>query len=369
MGPLQGLKIVEIAGIGPTQYGGMLLADMGADLIRIVRPDGGDPELNVDPRYNLMNRGRPSISADLKSKEGVELILKLCEKADAIFEGLRPGVMEKLGLGPDDCMARNERLVYGRMTGYGQEGPLADRAGHDANYIALSGALHGIGDKDRPPPLPLNIVGDFGGGGLFLVVGILAAIIEAGRSGRGQIVDAAMIDGSASMLTLFYGLLAGGRWRDKRESNLLDGGAPFARVYETRDGKYLAVCALENRFFRELMDVLEIGDFDFADQYKPERWPELKGLIATAIESKTRDEWSALFEDKDACAAPVLSMTEAPDHPHNVARKTFVNVGGTIQPGPAPRFSRTRSEAGSIEDISAANVLERWGVTDVEFKA
>lgn len=370
MGPLQDLKILEIAGIGPSQYCGMLLADMGADLIRIVRPDDADADMSIRPEFNLMNRGRPSIIVDLKTRKGVELVLRLCEQADAIFEGFRPGVMEKLGLGPDECMRRNQRLVYGRMTGYGQDGPLAQRAGHDTNYIALSGALHAIGDRDRPPPLPLNLVADFGGGGLFLAMGMLAAIIEASRSGQGQIVDAAMVDGTASMLTLFHGLIAGHRWQDTRQANLLDGGAPFARVYETADKKYVAVCALERRFFEQLLAALEIGEFDPADQYKSERWPELQTLLGNAFGSRTRDEWSDLLEQLDCCAMPVLSLKEAPRHPHNVARKTFVDIDGISQPGPAPRFSRTPSEAGKVQAVSeehARDALSRWGLsaTDV----
>ena len=369
MGPLHGLKIVEIAGIGPGQYCGMLLADMGADLIRIVRPEDADPNMSIRPEFNLMNRGRPAITVDLKSPEGVELLLGLCEKADAMFEGFRPGVMEKLGLGPDDCMSRNKRLVYGRMTGYGQDGPLAQRAGHDTNYIALSGALHAIGDRDRPPPMPLNLIGDFGGGGVFLAMGLLAAIIEATRSGEGQVVDAAMVDGAASMLTLFHGLMADRKWQDSRQSNLLDGGAPFARVYETADNRYISVCALEGRFFAELLQALDITEFDPAEQYRPERWPELHSLLEEAFRSKTRDQWSNQLEQLDCCAMPVLSMTEAPLHAHNVARNTFVDVDGVTQPGPAPRFSRTQSQAGPTQEVSeelARETALRWGLSDTD---
>ena len=369
MGPLQGFKIVEIAGIGPGQYCGMLLADMGAQLIRIDRPDQGDLGIPMPAKFNLMNRSRPTIAVDLKTKEGLELVLRLCEDADAIFEGFRPGASEKLGLGPNACMARNERLVYGRMTGFGQSGPLADSAGHDPNYIALAGALHGIGDKDRPPPVPLNLIGDLGGGGVFLAMGMLAALLEASKSGRGQVVDAAMVDGAASMMTLFYGLMAGGMWRDERQSNLLDGHAPFVKNYETSDGKYIAVCAIEQRFFKALIVALDLSDIAVADQYRQEQWPEHEAILAATFKTKTRDEWSDILEGTDACAAPILSMSEAPKHVHNEARKTFVNVDGIRQPAPAPRFSRTKStiqqppsEPGS-EDHQA---LSNWGISDAE---
>ena len=369
MGPLQGVKVIEVAGIGPGQFCGMLLADMGADIIRIVRPGQPGLGLNVDPKFDLMNRGRSSIETDLKDASGRDLVLALCEKADALFEGFRPGVMERLGLGPDDCMARNERLVYGRMTGFGQDGPLANRAGHDTNYIALSGALHAMGDRDRPPPLPLNLVGDFGGGGAFLATGLLAAIIEAGKSGKGQVVDAAMIDGAASMLTAFYGLMAAGAWRDRRQSNFLDGGAPFARCYETSDGKYVAVCALENHFFAELIGVLEIAGIDPADQYDDAKWPEHQEAFARTFATRTRDEWSSVLENTDACASPVLSLSEAPIHPHNAARETFTSIDDILQPSPAPRFSRTRSEAGTVAAPAADDgraALSAWGFTESE---
>lgn len=371
MGPLHGFKIVEIAGIGPGQFCGMLLADMGAQLIRIARPAGVDLGIPMPARFNLMNRSRPAIAVNLKSEAGRGLVLRLCEDADAIFEGFRPGVMEKLGLGPVECMAHNERLVYGRMTGYGQDGPLADSVGHDTNYIALAGALHSIGDEDRPPPIPLNLIGDLGGGGVYLAMGLLAAMLEAGRSGKGQVVDAAMVDGVASMLTMFYGLMAGGMWQDQRHSNLLDGAAPFVKVYETSDRKYISVCAIERRFYKALLSSLEIKDIDPADQYKTETWSAQAAIFAKVFKSKTRDEWRDILEGADACAAPVLSLREAPQHAHNEARKTFVNVDGIQQPGPAPRFSRTVSEIrhGPTEpggnDLAA---LAEWGLSEVEIR-
>ncbi|HSN51900.1 MAG TPA: CaiB/BaiF CoA-transferase family protein [Woeseiaceae bacterium] len=371
MGPLHGIRIVEIAGIGPTQFCGMLLADMGAQIIRLRRPAAADPGVDVPDRFNLMNRGRPTLDVDLKSDAGRALVLRLCEQADALFEGFRPGVMERLGLGPGECMARNARLVYGRMTGWGQDGPLAQRAGHDTNYIALAGALHGIGAADRPPPLPLNLIGDFGGGAMYLAMGLLAALLEAGRSGKGQVVDAAMVDGTASLLTMFYGLTAGGLWNECRESNWLDGGAPFARCYETRDGRYVAVCALETAFFAALLDALSIEDIDPADQYDPQQWPAHHERLARAFRGRTRDEWGALLRGVDACAMPVLTLGEATEDEHARARGTYVEIDGIRQPGPAPRFSRTASEARSApadQRESALAALRQWGFSEDEVR-
>jgi alpha-methylacyl-CoA racemase len=369
MGPLAGYKIVEIAGIGPGQYCGMLLADMGAQLIRVERPVTGDLGFPMPARFNLMNRSRHTINVDLKTGEGADLVLRLCESADAIFEGFRPGVMERLGLGPEECMDRNKRLVYGRMTGYGQEGPLANTVGHDTNYIALAGALHAIGDADRPPPVPLNLIGDLGGGGIFLAMGMLAAMLEASKSGKGQVVDAAMVDGVASMLTGFHGLLAGGFWRDQRQSNLLDGGAPFVKVYQTQDDKYVSVCAIENRFYKALLDALDITTIDAADQHERDEWAKHEAIIAAGFRTKTRDEWSDIFAGTDACAAPVLSLREARSHAHNKARGVFVTVDGIEQPGPAPRFSRTPSEISSAPNEPGSldeQVLAAWGLDEDE---
>lgn len=371
MGPLHGFRIVEIAGIGPGQFCGMLLADMGAQLIRVVRPGEADSGIDVPRRYNLMNRGRPAIVVDLKERQGAELVLRLCEDADAIFEGFRPGVMENLGLGPAECAVRNERIVYGRMTGWGQEGPLAKSAGHDTNYIALAGALNCIGEHDRPPPVPLNLIGDFGGGALYLAMGMLAAMLEATKSGKGQVVDAAMVDGVASMLTLFYGLMACGMWSDRRQGNLLDGGAPFVRSYATRDNKYVAICAIEPRFFSALLESMGITEISPGDQYAAESWPEQEAIFEAAFKTRTRDQWCDLLDKADTCAAPVLSLVEAPEHVHNNARKTFVHVDGIQQPAPAPRFSRTPSEIqyGPVEpDADVREVLERWGLSDQEIR-
>lgn len=372
MGPLEGFRIVEIAGIGPGQLCGMLLADMGAELIRIDRPKDAPGMLSVPDRFNLMNRSRPVLRIDLKDPQGVALVLRLCGDADALFEGFRPGVMESLGLGPDECMAANKRLVYGRMTGWGQSGPLAQTAGHDTNYIALSGALGSIGERDRPPPLPLNLVGDFGGGALYLAMGLLAAMLEATRSGLGQVVDAAMVDGVASMLTMFHGTLAGDLWVDKRQSNVLDGAAPFACCYETKDGGYIAVCALENRFFRNLLDAMNVTEIDAAEQYRPERWAQHREILAAAFKSRSRDEWSDTLASIDACATPVLSLGEAPRHPHNEARETYITVEGIEQPAPAPRFSRTVSEVGhgpADDDALARQALSNWGLSADEIRA
>ena len=371
MGPLSGIRIIEIAGIGPTQFCGMLLADMGAQILRMRRPAAAATGVGIPERFNLMNRGRPAVDVDLKSDQGRELLLRLCESADALFEGFRPGVMERLGLGPDECLARNQRLVYGRMTGWGQDGPMAGRAGHDTNYIALAGALHCIGQADRPPPLPLNLVGDFGGGALYLAMGLLAALIEAGRSGKGQAVDAAMVDGTASMLTLFHGLMAGGMWTERRESNLLDGGAPFARCYETRDNRFVAVCALETEFFARLLEVLSIDDIDPADQYDTDQWPKHREIFTRVFGSKTRDEWSDLLSGVDACATPVLTLTEAAEHEHASARGCYVDIDGIRQPGPAPRFSRTPAEARPAPPANSealSEVLSRWGLSEEEIR-
>jgi len=371
MGPLRGFKIIEVAGIGPTQFCGMLLADMGASVIRIERPGGIDVGVGLPAKFNLMNRSRPAIAVDLKSAAGIETLLKLCESADALFEGFRPGVMEKLGLGPDTCQQKNTRLVYGRMTGWGQDGPLADTVGHDGNYAALSGALAAIGDKDSGPTIPLNLVADFGGGGTYLAMGILAALLESSRSGEGQVVDAAMVDGAASLMTLFYGMHAGGIWRDERGSNFLDGAAPFYRTYQTSDDEYVVICAIEPRFFAQLLETLGVSDISSGDQYKQKKWPAQTQQFASIFASKTRDAWCDLFAGKDACLAPVLSLTEAPSHAHNIARDTFIEVDGIVQPGPAPRFSRTESVVSGGPAEAASDIYELlpdWGFTENEIR-
>ncbi len=370
MGPLKGFKIIEIAGIGPGQFCGMLLADMGAELIRLERPVIDDLGTTMPPRFNLINRSRPAIAVDLKTGQGTELVLRLCEDADAIFEGFRPGVMEKLGLGPEQCMARNSRLVYGRITGWGQDGPLAGTAGHDPNYIGLAGALACIGEKDGDPVYPMNLIGDFGGGGAYLAIGLLAALLEASKSGKGQVVDAAMVDGVASLMTFIYGLQKGGLWSNNRGSNILDGGAPFARTYRTADKRHIVVAPIENRFFRELLAKLEIDDIDASRQHDPSYWPEIEARLVEVFSQRTRDEWCDLLERTDTCFAPVLNLSEAPEHPHNIARKIHVQVDGILQPAPAPRFSRTESaiQCPPAEHQPAAPVLIRWGLSKEEIE-
>lgn len=372
MGPLKGFKIIEIAGIGPGQLAGMLLADMGASVVRIDRPVDLDTDLEIDPRFDLLNRSRPMINVDLKTSDGVELVLNLCEDADAIFEGFRPGVMERLGLGPDECMARNPKLVYGRITGWGQDGPLADAVGHDHNYIALAGVYGAIGEKGGDPVYPMNLIGDMGGGGAYLVMGMLAALLEAGKTGKGQVVDAAMIDGAASLMTMMHGFLAAGIWREERGSNILDGGAPFARAYRTLDDKYVAIAAIENRFFMNLLREIGLQDIDPADQYMQSKWDDMRRRFEAVFKTRTRDQWCDFLEGKEICFAPVLGISEAMQHPHNEARGTFVTVDGIRQAAPAPRFSRTRSEISSAAgpaDSDLRLVLKQWGASEEVLKA
>ncbi len=344
MGPLSGLRVVEMAGIGPAPFAGMLLSDMGADVVRIDRKAvaNGDAFDSIKAG-GFLDRGRRSIALDLKRPEAVAVALELIDAADALIEGFRPGVMERLGLGPEVCLARNPKLVFGRVTGWGQNGPLAKNVGHDIDYIALTGALHAIGGKDAPTP-PLNLIGDFGGGAMALAFGVVCALLEARRSGRGQIVDAAMTDGVSLLMAMMYSLRANGRWRDERQANVLDGGAPFYGVYRCADGKWLAVGALEPQFFDALVAALGLDPRAFADRWNPASWPASRLALEDAFARRTRDEWAAIFEGKDACVAPVLDMGEAPLHPHNVARETFVLRDGALQPAPAPRFSRTKPE-------------------------
>lgn len=370
MGPLKGFKIIEIAGIGPGQFCGMLLADMGAELIRLERPDASDLGVAMAAKHNLMNRSRPALAVDLKTGQGRELVLRLCEDADAIFEGFRPGVMERLGLAPQDCMKRNPKLVYGRMTGWGQDGPLADSAGHDPNYIGLAGALGCIGEKGGAPVYPMNLIGDFGGGGAYLAMGLLAALLEVAKSGKGQVVDAAMVDGVASLMTFIYGLQAAGLWREERGENVLDGGAPFVRSYRTADDRYIVLAPIENRFFRELLAELGIDDIDPARQYDRSYWPEIEAKLAAVVRTRTRQEWSNKLAGTDSCFAPVLTLSEVPEHPHNKARGLHVRVDGIQQPAPAPRFSRTQSEiqCPPAEHQPATPVLKRWGLSEEEIE-
>ncbi|MFF8097377.1 CaiB/BaiF CoA transferase family protein [Streptomyces sp. NPDC016675] len=337
-GPLGGVRVVELAGIGPGPFAAMLLADLGADVVRVDRPGGAG--LGIDPARDVTNRNKRSVIVDLKAPDGPARVLDLAERADVLIEGYRPGVAERLGVGPDDCHARNPRLVYGRMTGWGQHGPLADRAGHDIGYIALTGALGMIGAPDEPPAVPANLVGDYAGGSLYLVVGILAALHHARASGAGQVVDAAIVDGTAHLSSMIHGMLAAGAWQDRRGANLLDGGCPFYGTYATADGRHMAVGALEPRFYAQFMELLGIPDRAPARD-DPARWAELRDAIAARFATRTRDEWTAVFADSDACVAPVLSLREAPHHPHLAARGTFTDHGGITQPAPAPRFSAT----------------------------
>ena len=343
MGPLVGVRVVEIAGIGPGPFCAMMLADMGADVIRVDRASsvrGGDPSV---PPADVMNRGRRSIGIDLKSDGGLEMVLKLADSADALLEGFRPGVAERLGIGPDECLARNPRLVYGRMTGWGQDGPYSQSAGHDINYISLAGALESMGRRGEAPVPPLNLVGDFGGGGMLLAFGLVCGIVEARASGQGQVVDAAMVDGAATLMTFFHGFRAMGIWNDERGTNMLDTGAHFYDVYETSDGGFISLGSIEPQFYMELRERLGLDGDEWDDQMSRSGWPALKEKLAAVVATKSRDEWCEVLEGTDVCFAPVLSMAEAPSHPHNVARGTFTEVAGVVQPRPSPRFSRSDS--------------------------
>ncbi|HKH88537.1 MAG TPA: CaiB/BaiF CoA-transferase family protein, partial [Acidimicrobiales bacterium] len=337
-GPLTGLRVIELAGIGPCPFGAMVLADLGADVLRVERAAAVPAQRPEGKSWDLLQRGKRSIGVDLKHPAGVELVLCLAERADALVEGFRPGVTERLGLGPDVCLARNPRLVYGRMTGWGQEGPLADRAGHDIDYIAIGGALEPIGRAGERPVPPLNLIGDFGGGGMLLAVGVTAALWSAARSGEGDVIDVAMVDGSALLMTMTWAFRQLGVWHDERGTNLLDTGAPFYDTYECADGRIVAVGALEPQFYAQLLEVMGLDAADLPPQMDRAQWPESKRRYAEIFRTKTRDEWASLAEGTDACLAPVLSMGEAAVHPHNAARQTFVEVDGVLQPGPAPRF-------------------------------
>ncbi|WP_328393568.1 CoA transferase [Streptomyces sp. NBC_00390] len=337
-GPLTGVRVVELAGIGPGPFAAMLLADLGADVVRVDRPGGSG--LAIDPAYDLTNRNKRSVLIDLKTEDGPGQVLDLVERADVLIEGYRPHVAERLGVGPDECLARNPRLVYGRMTGWGQEGPLAQRAGHDIAYIAVTGTLGMIGKPDEPPTVPANLVGDYAGGSLYLVIGVLAALQHARAGGTGQVVDAAIVDGAAHLATMIHGMMAAGGWQDRRGANLLDGGCPFYGTYETADGQYMAVGALEQQFYNEFIELLGIKD-EVPARKDFDRWGELRAAVAARFRTRTRAEWTAVFEGSDACVAPVLSLREAPAHPHLAARGTFVDHGGITQPAPAPRFSAT----------------------------
>jgi alpha-methylacyl-CoA racemase len=359
MGPLQGIKVVELSSIGPGPFCAMLLADLGAEVLAVDRPAAGAAGWPV-----LFARGRRRVAVDLKHPDGPGVVLDLVASADALVEGFRPGVAERLGIGPEACLARNPRLVYGRVTGWGQDGPLAPAAGHDIDYIAVAGALHPVGPAGGPPVPPLNLLGDFGGGGMLLALGVVAALLEAGRSGQGQVVDAAMVDGAALLTTQLHELLAAGLWTDRRGANLLDGAAPFYAVYETADGRHLAVGALEPQFWAELLDRVGLDPDDLPAQHDRTGWPVLRRRLAERFRSRTRDEWCALLEGTDACVAPVLSLSEAPAHPHNQARVAFIEVAGVTQPAPAPRFGRTpcAQPAPPPSGDTPEQTLAAWGL-------
>ncbi|MEU3932556.1 CaiB/BaiF CoA-transferase family protein [Streptomyces sp. NPDC029044] len=361
-GPLSGVRVVELAGIGPGPFAAMLLADLGADVVRVDRPGG--PGLAIDPACDVTNRNKRSVVVDLKAPDGPEQVLDLAARADILVEGYRPGVAERLGVGPGDCHARNPRLVYGRMTGWGQDGPLAQRSGHDIAYIAPTGTLGMIGRPDEPPAVPANLLGDYAGGSLYLVVGVLAALHHARACGTGQVVDAAIVDGTAHLSTMIHGMLAAGGWQDRRGANLLDGGCPYYGTYETADGRYMAVGALEPQFYAEFLALLGVED-QAAARKDITLWGELREEVAARFKSRTRDEWTAVFDGTDACVAPVLSLREAPHHPHLAARGTFTDHGGITQPAPAPRFSATPTSVRTgpaRPGADTADVARDWDV-------
>ena len=367
-GPLQGLRVVEIGSMGPGPFCAMLLADLGADVIRIDRAHGASlPGPNTDFRLEVMNRGRRSIAVDLKNPDGREVVLNLIEKADALIEGFRPGVTERLGIGPDDCLARNPKLIYGRMTGFGQEGPLSQDVGHDINYVAQSGMLSLVGRRDQQPTPPLSLVGDFGGGGMLLALGILSALWEARASGKGQIIDAAMVDGAATLGTAFFGFAQTGHWSPERGTNLVDSGAPFYDAYATSDGQYVAVGAIEPDFYADLLGVLGLDPKELPDQYDRARWPELKEIVARTFATRTRDQWVRDAHGTNACLTPVLSVSETMTDKHSTARDSFVEINGLRQPAPAPRFSRTPAKIDGPPPVPGEHTKEAltdWGVSE-----
>ena len=369
-GPLSGFRILELAGIGPGPFCGMMLADQGAEVIRIDRPGGNQG--GAANGHDVLFRNRRTLALNLKHPDGVATLLKLCESADAIFEGYRPGVAERLGVGPQDCLARNPKIVYGRMTGWGQTGPMATAAGHDINYIALTGALHAMGRAGERPVPPLNLVGDFGGGGMLLAYGMVCALLEAQKSGKGQVVDAAMIDGASALMAMFYGMKNNGLFSDKRGTHLLDTGAPFYDVYETKDGKYVSIGSIEPQFYALLKEKAELSEVDFGMQLNPAKWPEQKEKMAAVFRTRTSQEWCDIMEGSDVCFAPVLGLEDAPKHPHNVARNTFIEVGGAFQHAPAPRFSRSASTQpvpmGPLGEHTIS-VLKDSGFSDAEVDA
>jgi len=365
-GPLTGFKVVEMAGIGPAPMCAMMLSDMGAEVIRVDRVQDAGLGIAMQPEFSFLTRGRPSIAMDLKNPEAIAALLELIASADVLLEGFRPGVMERLGLGPELCLERNPRLVYARVTGWGQQGPLSASAGHDINYIALSGALHAIGrSNDEPPAIPLNLVGDFGGGTMFILTGILAALLECKNSGKGQVVDAGMVDGALSLMTSIYGMKAAGIQSDRRAENILDSGSHFYNVYETSDGKYVSIGSIEKKFYEELIETLGLQDAGLPKQMDRSQWPAMREKFAAIFRTKTRDQWCAIMENTDICFAPVLTLEEAPRYHHNEERNAFVEVGGQLHPAPAPRFSRTPSSIKGPAPRPGANTeaaLAAWGI-------
>jgi alpha-methylacyl-CoA racemase len=371
MGPLKGFRVIEMAGIGPAPFCAMMLADMGAEVIRVDRREKADLGLDRAPAYEVMNRGRKTIAVDIKKPEAVEIVKRLVGDADALIEGFRPGVMERLGLGPEELAKVNPRLVFGRMTGFGQEGPLAARAGHDINYIALAGVLSHLGRAGERPVHPLNLVGDFGGGGMYLAFGVVCAMLEAQRSGKGQVVDAAMVDGAASLMAMFHGMWSEGIWREERGTNMLDTGAPWYDVYETKDGTFVSIGSIEGRFYADLLGRLGLTNEALPKQHDRAGWPVLRARFTEIFKSKTRGEWEKVFEGSDACFAPVLSISEVTQHPHNAVRSTFITRDGVQQPAPAPRFSRTRPELGGppkAPGTDTADVLALAGYTAADIE-
>ncbi|MFC1885977.1 CaiB/BaiF CoA transferase family protein [Thermodesulfobacteriota bacterium] len=369
MGPLAGFKVLEMFGIGPVPFCATMLSDMGADVLSVDRTLPSGLGVQVPKKFGILYRGRRSVAVDLKSEKGVEAVLRLVEQADAFLDPWRPGVAERLSIGPDVCLKRNPKLVYGRMTGWGQDGPLSQAAGHDINYIALSGALHSIGEKGRKPIPPLNLVGDYGGGGVYLVIGVLCGMLEAKNSGKGQVVDVSMVEGAASLMTAAYAGLASGLVKDERGMNIIDGGSHFYNTYETADGKYISVGAIEAKFYEELVELMGLSDKGLPDQWDRDKWPELIDRFAEVFKTKTRDEWCEIMEGSDACFGPVLSLTEAPNHPHNKARNSFVEIDGIVQPAPAPKFSRTEpkiqgppAKPGQHTEVALAD----WGFDKTE---
>ena len=372
-GPLTGYKVIELAGIGPAPMCAMMLSDMGAEVVRVDRLSDAKLGIAMPKKYNFLGRGRRSIALDLKNPDGINALLKLIDGADVVLEGFRPGVMERLGMGPEICLERNPKLVYARVTGWGQEGPLSKCAGHDLNYIALSGALHAIGrSNDEPPTPPLNLVGDFGGGTMFVLTGILAALLEAKSSGQGQVVDAGMVDGALSLMTSIYGMFEGGVQNDERAANILDSGSHFYNTYETKDGRYVSIGSIETKFYDELLEKMQIDPDSMAPQMERESWPSMKEKLKELFLTKSRDEWCAIMDNTDICFAPVLTLAEAPDYPHNKERDAFVDVEGVMHPAPAPRFSRTPSSIkgpAPKTGIHTEEVLADWGVSSDEIKA